>query len=69
MFDLFVPVGKFEEEETFQAWTETSTSRCEVLHCTQDQTLQGKRSENRFSLYRHFRITKTNLIKESGIRM
>lgn len=42
---MYVPVGKIEEEETFQVWTETSTSRFEVLHHMWDQTLQGKRSE------------------------
>lgn len=42
---MYVPVGKIEEEETFQVWTETSTSRFEVLHHMWDQTLQGKHSE------------------------
>lgn len=43
----YVPVGKFEEEETFPVWTEAATSGCEVLHQMWDQTLQGKLSERR----------------------
>lgn len=34
-----------EDEESFQIWIKTGTSKCEVFHHMQDQTLQGKHSE------------------------
>lgn len=42
---LCVPAGKFEEEETFQAWTKRAASKCEVCDCIQARTPQERRSE------------------------
>lgn len=65
-----LPVGKIGEEGTFQVWTETTTSRCKVLHHMWRQTLSGKHSEKsiKLSLYKHLKSTMTDLNKQSQLQ-